>query len=97
MGFFFGAGWSPCVRATLGAILTLALNEATVERGALLLFGCSMGLRISFLLMAFGVGRAAGILRRGRRAMRVVTIIGWLVQWAPPFDLGIYETMTTWR
>ena len=41
--------------------------------------------------------RADGILRRGRRAMRVVTIIGWLVQWAPPFDLGIYETMTTWR
>ena len=75
MGFFFGAGWSPCVGATLGAILTLALNEATVGRGALLLFGYSMGLGIPFLLMALGIGRAAGILRRARRAMRVVTIV----------------------
>jgi cytochrome c-type biogenesis protein len=34
MGFFFGAGWSPCVEPVLGAILTLALSEATVEHGA---------------------------------------------------------------
>ena len=78
MGFFFGAGWSPCVGATLGAILTLALNEATVGRGALLLFVYSMGLGIPFLLMALGVGQAAGILRRARRAMRAVTIISGL-------------------
>ena len=78
MGFFFGAGWSPCVGATLGAILTLALNEATVARGALLLFAYSLGLGIPFLLMALGVGQAAGILRRARRAMRAVTIISGL-------------------
>ena len=78
MGFFFGAGWSPCVGATLGAILTLALNEATVARGALLLFVYSMGLGIPFLLMALGVGQAAGILRRARRAMRAVTIVSGL-------------------
>ncbi len=78
MGFFFGAGWSPCVGATLGAILTLALNEATVGRGALLLFVYSMGLGIPFLLMALGVGQAASILRRARRAMRAVTIVSGL-------------------
>nr|HID13215.1 cytochrome c biogenesis protein CcdA [Anaerolineae bacterium] len=78
MGFFFGAGWSPCVGATLGAILTLALNEATVGRGAFLLFGYSMGLGIPFLLMALGIGQAAGFLRRGRRAMRAVTIVSGL-------------------
>jgi cytochrome c biogenesis protein CcdA len=53
MGFFFGAGWPPCVGPVLGAILTLALSEATVEHGALLLFGYSMGL---------------GVLRSGRRS-----------------------------
>jgi len=78
MGFFFGAGWSPCVGATLGAILTLALNEATVGRGALLLFSYSIGLGIPFLLMALGIGQAADILRRGRRAMRAVTIVSGL-------------------
>jgi cytochrome c-type biogenesis protein len=78
MGFFFGAGWSPCVGATLGAILTLALNEATVGRGALLLFVYSMGLGIPFLLMALGVGQATSILRRARRTMRAVTIVSGL-------------------
>jgi cytochrome c-type biogenesis protein len=75
LGFFFGAGWSPCVGATLGAILTLALNEATVGRGALLLFVYSMGLGAPFLLMALGVDRTAGILPRVRGAMRAVTLI----------------------
>ncbi|MGD1995958.1 MAG: cytochrome c biogenesis protein CcdA [Anaerolineae bacterium] len=78
MGFFFGAGWSPCVGATLGAILTLALSEATVGRGALLLFGYSMGLGIPFLLMALGIGRAAGFLRRRQRTMQAVTIASGL-------------------
>ena len=78
LGFFFGAGWSPCVGVTLGAILTLALNEATVGRGALLLFVYSMGLGIPFLLMALGVGRVAGFLPRVRWAMRAVTIVSGL-------------------
>jgi cytochrome c-type biogenesis protein len=78
MGFFFGAGWSPCVGAVLGAILTLALNEATVGRGAFLLLGYSLGLGIPFLLMAVGIGHASDLLRRTRRAMRVVTVISGL-------------------
>jgi cytochrome c-type biogenesis protein len=78
MGFFFGAGWSPCMGPTLGAILTLALNEATVGRGALLLFTYSMGLGAPFLLVALGVDRAADILHRARRAMRVVTVVSGL-------------------
>lgn len=75
MGFFFGAGWSPCVGAVLGAILTLAINEATVGRGALLLLGYSLGLGIPFLLMALGISQASHVLRRTRRAMRVVTVV----------------------
>jgi cytochrome c-type biogenesis protein len=78
MGVFFGAGWSPCVGPTLGAILTLALSEATVEQGALLLLVYSMGLGIPFLFIALGVDRASGLLRRARRLMRVVTIVSGL-------------------
>ena len=78
MGFFFGAGWSPCAGPTLGAILTLALNEATVGRGAALLFVYSMGLGIPFLLVALGIERATGILQRARRLMRGVTIVSGL-------------------
>lgn len=78
MGFFFGAGWSPCVGVVLGAILTLAINEASVGRGALLLLAYSLGLGIPFLLMALGIGQASHFLRRTQRAMRVVTIVSGL-------------------
>jgi cytochrome c-type biogenesis protein len=78
MGFFFGAGWSPCVGPTLGAILTLALSEATVGQGALLLLVYSMGLGIPFLLIALGIDRASGLLRRARPLMRAVTIVSGL-------------------
>jgi cytochrome c-type biogenesis protein len=78
MGLFFGAGWSPCVGPTLGAILTLALSEATVGQGTLLLFVYSMGLGIPFLFIALGIDRASGLLRRARRLMRVVTIVSGL-------------------
>jgi len=75
MGFFFGAGWSPCVGATLGAILTLALDQATVARGALLLSAFSMGLGIPFLVLAFGVGRGAVRMRTNPKVLRVVTLV----------------------
>lgn len=32
MGIFFAAGWSPCIGATLGAILTMGLSQQTVGR-----------------------------------------------------------------
>ena len=75
MGFFFGAGWSPCVGATLGAILTLALDQATVARGALLLFAFSMGLAIPFLALAIGVGRGTVRMRASPKVLRVASIL----------------------
>ncbi|MFQ6101685.1 MAG: cytochrome c biogenesis CcdA family protein [Anaerolineae bacterium] len=78
MGVFFGAGWSPCVGPTLGAILTLALSQATVGQGALLLLVYSMGLGIPFLFIALGIDRVSGLLHRARRLMRVVTIVSGL-------------------
>jgi cytochrome c-type biogenesis protein len=79
MGFFFGAGWSPCVGPTLGAILTLALSEATVGQGALLLFVYSMGLGIPFLLIAAGIDRASGLFHRAQGVMRGATIVSGLL------------------
>jgi cytochrome c-type biogenesis protein len=79
MGFFFGAGWSPCVGPTLGAILTLAMSDATVGRGALLLFVYSLGLGTPFLLLALGLDQATGLLARARRFMRVVNIASGLL------------------
>ncbi|MBL1197484.1 MAG: hypothetical protein HND51_24350, partial [Chloroflexi bacterium] len=72
MGMFFSAGWAPCVGPVLGAILTLALNGASVLDGAGLLTAYSAGLAIPFLLAATQVGWVSTILHRYGRVMIIV-------------------------
>jgi cytochrome c-type biogenesis protein len=66
MGIFFAAGWSPCIGATLGAILTMGLSQQTVGQAMWLASGYSLGLGIPFLAMAWGLERATGWIRRIR-------------------------------
>lgn len=66
MGIFFAAGWSPCIGATLGAILTMGLSQQTVGQAMLLSSGYSLGLGIPFLVMALGLERASGWIKRMR-------------------------------
>jgi cytochrome c-type biogenesis protein len=66
MGIFFAAGWSPCIGATLGAILTMGLSQQTVGQAMWLASGYSLGLGIPFLIMAVGLERASGWIRRMR-------------------------------
>ncbi len=66
MGVFFAAGWSPCIGATLGAILTMGLSQQTVGQAMWLASGYSLGLGIPFLVMALGLERASGWIKRMR-------------------------------
>lgn len=66
MGIFFAAGWSPCIGATLGAILTMGLSQQTVGQAMWLSSGYSLGLGIPFLAMALGLERATGWIKRMR-------------------------------
>jgi len=66
MGIFFAAGWSPCIGATLGAILTMGLSQQTVGQAMWLASGYSLGLGIPFLAMAPGLERASGWIKRMR-------------------------------
>lgn len=74
MGIFFAAGWSPCIGATLGAILTMGFSQETVGQAMWLTSGYSLGLGIPFLLMALGLERATGWVRRMRRYQRAFQI-----------------------
>ena len=67
MGMFFAAGWSPCIGATLGAILTLGMSQQTAGQAMWLTSGYSLGLGIPFLILALGLERAAGWVKRMRR------------------------------
>ncbi len=74
MGFFFSAGWSPCVGPVLGAVLTLALNSGQINRGVVLLSAYSMGLAIPFLLAALGIGGVVDLMRRHKKAIHYLSI-----------------------
>jgi len=75
MGIFFAAGWSPCIGATLGAILTMGLSQQTVGQAMWLSSGYSLGLGIPFLAMALGLERASGWLKRMRPYQKYFKII----------------------
>jgi cytochrome c-type biogenesis protein len=74
MGILFAAGWSPCIGATLGAILTMGLSQQTVGQAMWLASGYSLGLGFPFLLMALGLERATGWIKHMRRYRHLIQI-----------------------
>jgi cytochrome c-type biogenesis protein len=62
LGLIFGLGWSPCIGPTLTAVQSLAFNEASAARGALLSFVYCLGLGLPFVLLALAFSRMAGAL-----------------------------------
>ena len=93
IGAAFGAGWSPCVGPILGAILTMAAGQGSVERSAVLLAVYAAGLSVPFLLAAVGFGAAPGVIRRLNRRLQAVTTVSGAVMVATGaiMLLGIYE------
>jgi cytochrome c-type biogenesis protein len=79
MGVFFAAGWSPCIGATLGAILTLGFNSDTVGRAMLLSLGYSLGLGIPFLILALAVDKTVPLVRKLGSHVKTFQIISGLL------------------
>ena len=78
MGVFFAAGWTPCIGATLGAILTLGFTQQGSGQAMVLSSGYALGLGLPFLLIALGMERAIVIVRRFRKYVRKVEIASGL-------------------
>jgi cytochrome c-type biogenesis protein len=73
-GAAFAIAWTPCVGPALGAILSLAAQDGTVGRGALLLTVYSLGLAVPFLFSAIAFSaaqRSFGFFKRHYAAIQV--------------------------
>ena len=72
LGLAFAFGWTPCIGPQLGAILSLAANEASMTRGTALLGIYAVGLGLPFLLAALFIERAIGLMTRLKRHMKLI-------------------------
>ena len=58
LGALFAIGWTPCIGPTLAAVQSLAFNQATVSRGAILSAFYGIGLGLPFLFITFALEKA---------------------------------------
>ena len=98
LGFLFGLGWTPCVGPTLGAIISLEVNEGTAARGALLAAIYCVGLGLPFIVAALAYRRVLGAFRVIRRHQQWVTRIGgvMLVLVGLALLTGFWDQAVSW-
>jgi cytochrome c-type biogenesis protein len=98
VGIAFGAGWTPCLGPTLGAILAIAGVQAELGRGIALLSAYSAGLAVPFLVAAFALERFFTFFERFRSRLGLVNrIAGVLLIVVGVLMLtGWFQTLAGW-
>lgn len=77
LGAAFAFGWTPCIGATLGVVLTMAAGRGLAGgpgEGAFLLAVYALGLGLPFILAGLGISYASGTLAWLRKRVRAINL-----------------------